>query len=542
MPNPTIGAYSGTGQSESRSARRSRIEPFITRTALIAVAFTIAAAASMWSFVSVWAGDAIIHLRIAELFAGGHGFQYNLGEPSMATSSLLWTGLLSALFIVAGPAGTAWVVKIVTLLAWAATVVYMAIFWERLFRDRLAGLAAAAVFAFSPAILHNAVGGMEASTTALITLVLVASTLTGRPTARAGSIVALTALLGLARPEGVIFGGLLAVYVVVLDRGIRGRALAVVGGAVVATLVTMAAQFVVTGSPLPDSGASRMAGAIRESIVIGPIRVHPTSAALFALMLPVTLGLLAAARLVRRREDETETRPAVDPALRPTLGFALLVFVAFLLFYTFVFGAHHATRYWIPLYPIVLGAGAGTAAYLLGQGYRSGHRRLALVAGSAAVVWLGGFYIADWNRRHKIDIGVPHGDVARAVANRPAFTQALLDDLGATPGAPVTLAVTEVQVRYFLDDAAGVYISTLDGRTSTSFREYVDEVTGLRDFDEFLRRVQPDFVELVQFDPREPVLPEVSRRWASGEDDIEVDGFRFQRTGRDPYVRFLGER
>lgn len=525
-----------------RQSRDSRTDSIHSRSGTIAAAFTIVAVTLMWPFVSVWAGDAIIHLRIAELFAGGNGFQYNLGEPSMATSSLLWTALLSALFVVAGPAGATWAVKIVTVLAWAATVVYMAVFWERLFRDRLAGLAAAAVFAFSPAILHNAVGGMEAPATAMITLVLVASTLTGRPTASAGAILVLTALLGLARPEGVIFGGLLAAYLVYLDRGIRGRALAVVAGVVVATLVTMAAQFVVTGSPMPDSGASRMAGAIRESIVIGPVHMHPTSAALFALMLPVTLGLLAAVRLVRHGDDDTAGMHEVDPKLRPTLGFALVVFVSFLLFYTFVFGAHHATRYWIPLYPIVLGAGAGTAAYQLGQWHRFGRRRIALVVGSAAAVWLVGFYVADWSRRHGSEIGVPHGDVVRAIANRPAFTQELLTDLGATPGEPVTLAVTEVQVRYFLDDAAGVYIATLDGRTSTSFREYVDEDTGLRRFDEFLRRVRPDFIELVQFDPREPVLPEVSRRWAAGEDYIEVDGFRFQRTGREPYVRFLGER
>lgn len=525
-----------------RAGHQSVEKRVVAPGAVVAVGFVVIAMMLMWPFVAVWAGDAIIHLRIAELFAAGYGFQYNLGEPGMATSSLLWTAFLSVLFRIVGPAGAAWAVKVSGLLAWAGTVVFTAIFWERLFRDRLAGLAASAVFAFSPAILHNAVGGMEASTASLITIVLVGSTLTGRPTARAGFIVTLTALLGLVRPEGVIFGGLLATYLAFLDRGIRRRSLAVATGAAMAAILTVATQFAVTGSPLPDSGASRMAGALRESIAIGSLHVHPTSAALFVLMLPITLGLLAAVQLIRKRGYANEEPPAVDPALRAALGFALALFVTFLVFYTFIFGGTHATRYWTPLYPIVLGGGAASAAYWLARWHRSGRTRTALILGGGAIIWLAGFYIADWNRRHTAEIGVPHGDVVRAVANRPAFTKAFLEDLGAVPGEPVLLAVTEVQVRYFLDDNADVYVSTLDGRTSTDFRDYVDEDTGLRKFAEFLRRERPDFVELVSFDPREPVLPEVAARWAAGEDEIEVDGFLFRRTGRDPYVRFLGER
>ena len=46
------------------------------------------------TFLMAWAGDAVIHLRVAELLAAGHGFQFNLGEPVVATTSLLWTCLL----------------------------------------------------------------------------------------------------------------------------------------------------------------------------------------------------------------------------------------------------------------------------------------------------------------------------------------------------------------------------------------------------------------------------------------------------------------
>ena len=70
-----------------------------------------------------WAGDAVIHLRIAELLAGGHGFEFNLGEPVVATTSLLWTFILAGFFSVLSPAGVAHAVKILNVVLWMSTAV-----------------------------------------------------------------------------------------------------------------------------------------------------------------------------------------------------------------------------------------------------------------------------------------------------------------------------------------------------------------------------------------------------------------------------------
>src|SRR5690606_1078847 len=63
--------------------------------------------------------------------------------------------------------------------------------------------------------------------------------------------------------------------------------------------------------------------------------------------------------------------------------------------------------------------------------------------------------------------------------------------------APVSVAVTEVQLRYFLDDR--VTVLSLDGRTSANILRYVDPVSGVPDFGRYFADVRPDYVHIRQW-------------------------------------------
>lgn len=101
------------------------------------------------------------------------------------------------------------------------------------------------------------------------------------------------------------------------------------------------------------------------------------------------------------------------------------------------------------------------------------------------------------------------------------------------------MALTEVQLRYFLSDDGSVRILSLDGRTCNGFVRYVDPRTGLRRFDQYLREMHPDYIELGQFYPSEPILPVVEQRLGEGQTEIEVDGFRFLRTQEPDFVKYV---
>lgn len=521
---------------------------------------------TMHRWVPAWGGDAVIHLRIAELFAQGRPFEYNPGEPVGASTSLLWTLLLAGFFRVLDPAAVAWAVKVVCFAAWYGTAVAMAACWSRLYGDRAAGLLAASAYALSPGIFRNATGGMEASFFALQLVLLFAVVFVARgrdgrlPASSAvrgdrgpasasstrpgngllAAAITLSATATLTRPEGLIFVTLLAGYLAVRDRGRLRLALGILAGAAVGVAGTVMANLYATGSPIPDSAVARLATGLRASVRIGPLHADLRSIVLLLGYLPFTLGLAIA---FSRRLPSAGGKDQVPEPWRAPVEFTLLLTAALLVFYTFVAGAAHASRYWLPFYPFVFGVGSGTLVLLFRRLRREGRARAAVLGAAACLLWLAAFYAADAFRRRGAPIGHPHGQVAAAVRERPAFTERYLRELGVTAAdpRPVSVAVTEVQVRYFLADDGSVRILSLDGRTGADFGRYLDPETGLRRFDLYLREVRPDFVELGQFDPAEPVLPAVLEAWERGEERIMVDGFEFRRTGIPYVVRFVDE-
>jgi hypothetical protein len=84
-----------------------------------------------------------------------------------------------------------------------------------------------------------------------------------------------------------------------------------------------------------------------------------------------------------------------------------------------------------------------------------------------------------------------------APAKRSAQTDAFLHEMGAPADAPVSIAVTEVQLRYFLDER--VTVLSLDGRTSAEILTYTDPVSGVPDFERYFQDTRPDYVHAKQW-------------------------------------------
>ena len=83
-----------------------------------------------------------------------------------------------------------------------------------------------------------------------------------------------------------------------------------------------------------------------------------------------------------------------------------------------------------------------------------------------------------------------------APGRRAALTDGFLSDLGA-PSGSVSIAVTEVQLRYFLDER--VVVLSLDGRTSADILTYVDPASGVPDFERYFLDARPDYVHANQW-------------------------------------------
>src|SRR5690606_26297758 len=84
-----------------------------------------------------------------------------------------------------------------------------------------------------------------------------------------------------------------------------------------------------------------------------------------------------------------------------------------------------------------------------------------------------------------------------APEERPRQTEALLRALGVAEAENISIAVTEVQLRYFLDER--VEVLSLDGRTSADILTYTDPLTGVPDFERYFLATRPDFVHANQW-------------------------------------------
>ena len=479
------------------------------------------------------AGDAQVHLAIAEAFAAGRPFQFNPGgEIVVASTSPFWTMLLALYFRLAG-AWTPVLLALTAVLFWLAAGYVL----FRAGRDLwgLRGVALAGVVLLwlgHTTIVANALGGLENVAAALQLLLLYYALAEPRPTegpmtARRYGIIGL--LLGwalLTRPDsGLLALLLVALALPLLWPSLGGRRSAV-GGLIFLVLVALAVvlpwfayQYTLTGSILTDSSIARLyngrMGAL--PLIPGLLYLHPKAlVSLATAFLPLAAGfLVTTGALAGRFIRPTAPRLTLYCQLFPQVAAVLLV-SAGVLFYTFVVGAEAFGRYFLPLFPFFFLAGVSGLMRCYDRLAALGYRRPAVILLVLAALFLAATGALDAYRRLGPGRYAPQRalDVIYGPANRryyaanvsflvaapparAALTDDFLADLGAPPTGDVGIAVTEVQLRYFLDER--VTVLSLDGRTSAGILAYVDPAGGVPDFERYFLDARPDYVHANQW-------------------------------------------
>jgi hypothetical protein len=196
---------------------------------------------------------------------------------------------------------------------------------------------------------------------------------------------------------------------------------------------------------------------------------------------------------------------------------AVALVAAGFLFYSFVVGAEAFGRYFLPLYPFLFLTGvAGLQRAFHWLSAAAGRRRSAVSLIVLAALFMVGTSAVDYYRRlvpgrytvndvldviygpaHRQYYAVNLPTLIAAPGERPQQTDAFLDQLGAAGETGVSIVVTEVQLRYFLDER--VKVLSLDGRTSADILTYTDPLTGVPDFERYFLAARPDFVHANQW-------------------------------------------
>jgi hypothetical protein len=278
-------------------------------------------------------------------------------------------------------------------------------------------------------------------------------------------------------------------------------------------------QYSITGRLVTDSSVARLYNGRQGSFTLIPglLYFHPKALlSLATAFLPLAAGYLVTsgdvlAGLWRGRAK----RVAFLRDHYPQVAAVALVAAGFL-FYSFVVGAEAFGRYFLPLYPFLFLAGVAGLTRI--------YHWLASVVGrpsAVALLILTALFMAgtsglDYYRRlvpgrftasHVLDVlyGPAHRQyysvnlpaLIAAPELRPQQTDLFLRDLGVMNEGDVSIAVTEVQLRYFLDERVDVL--SLDGRTSAGILTYTDPLTGVPDFERYFQATQPDFVHASQW-------------------------------------------
>jgi hypothetical protein len=317
-------------------------------------------------------------------------------------------------------------------------------------------------------------------------------------------------------------------------------------------------QYLMTGKIVSDSSIARLYAGRQGSLAIidNLLYFHPKALiSLSTAFLPVTLGtaIMTIVYIVRmlckehRRAILLDKYPRVLALLIPIIGFC---------FYSFIVGAESFGRYFLPIFPFLLLSSIAGLDYLARF-----LRQRRFLRGSAILILATVFLLAvsgvDHYRRiisGQFDSGpilnVIYGpanlqyfsynlrDIIEAPQERPQLTAELRRTLGETSDKPIRFAVTEVQLRYFLDESVSVL--SLDGRASATILDYYNPISGVPDFENYFTATRPDFVHVAQWCSVGGWLARVSKteiqdnlvcEWKNKTDQMQI-GKSFDWNGR----------
>jgi hypothetical protein len=524
----TEGRVTSPGAAEAAEKDVVQRRPLLAIGLLSAGLLALAAAAP---FALNLAGDAQVHLAIAEAFAEDRSFQYNPnGEIVVASTSPFWTMLL-ALFYRVGGAATPALLSIVAVSLWLAAAYLLYREARDLWRFRGPALwGVVLLWLAHTTIVANALGGLEnvASAFQLLLLYFLLAADSGQWTYKRSGVVGL--LLGwalLTRPDGGLFALILFVLWIPILWSVVGRRwpavlthLLLIGvAAAVVLLPWYVYQYAETGRLLTDSSVARLYNGRMGALMLIPdvLYLHPKALiSLATAFLPLAAGFLVTAIALLLRFVRTRSGRAALYRQTFSQVAAVLLVIAGVIFYTFVVGAEAFGRYFLPLFPFFFLAGVGGLILGYERLRAAGGRRAVVVLLALVILFLAATGALDYYRRlgpgrfapeRALDVIYGPANLRYYSANVPllvaapgrraVYTDGFLANLGAPGESAVSIAVTEVQLRYFLDDR--VTVLSLDGRTSADILTYVDPTTGVPDFERYFLDTRPDYVHAAQW-------------------------------------------
>jgi hypothetical protein len=498
----------------------------------ILLAITLITLLFAWPWLFNLAGDAQVHLAIAEQVSKGHPFHYNpSGEIVNASTSPFWTLMLALFFFLAG-AYSPLLLKVAVVIIWVGTgyLLYRTAhdLWH--FQDYLL-LAVIGWWLTNTTIISNGLAGMENILSALQLLLVYYLSTKWRRQLNYRKSVTMGFILGwsiLTRPEaGMFCSGAIAFSFIaerLLDKDERlgfaqwAKSLCLL---VFATLIVISPwyvyQYQMTGKLVSDSSFARLYAGRQGSITLlnSIVYFHPKAlVSLVTAFLPVTLGTAIATIVYGIKIPRKEYRRDVILNDFPQIS-ALLVSIIGFGFYSFVVGAESFGRYFLPIFPFLLLSGVVGLHYLV-KFLRQICKPLGSVVFVLATLFM--LMVSGVDHYRRVTLGqfesgpilsVIYGpanlqyfsynlrDIIEAPQKRPQHTAELRDALGETTNRPIRFAVTEVQLRYFLDDS--ISILSLDGRTSATILNYYDSASGVPDFKSYFIATRPDFVHVAQW-------------------------------------------
>jgi hypothetical protein len=438
-------------------------------------------------YIGNYAGDSQVHLIYGQNAAQGAFFEFNLGEKSAGVTSPGYMLLIAGFFKAAPDVWVPAMIKATNLIFWYGLIVVVFMAAKTLLRSTRWAVIASLAAGLLPGSAYNATNGMENGIFAFLIMVWVLVAMRSgwfRPLGSwQGSYsmdLVLGALLGLAcwfRPEGFVVAAIALGFRAALSLGSRPNftELMVRSAVFLVPFIVFAGSLAYfhwsqTGHLIPTSGSSRilMSNLHSDTLRAGAILFSPKMTIRLAQYFPLTLpALLGAWLVVKGRGNLGDSRQ--------TIGFLVVLFWTFFVLYSFVLGSVHLSRYIIFSMPALVLVAAVGAKWALGAWHwpeRPYLKYAPALTAAILVVALVGVYSAETNLRLKLDSQSSLWRSMQAPKEREAFSNELFDQLGRPATLPVSVALQEVQARYWLDQR--FIVRSLDGRVDAVLLDHAN--------------------------------------------------------------------
>jgi len=452
-------------------------------------------------YIGNYAGDSQVHLIYGQNAADGNFFEFNLGEKSAGVTGPGYMLIIAGLFNISPDLYVPAVLKAINILAWYGLVFFVFLIAKRLFDSYEWALVAALAAGLMPGSVYNSTIGMENGIFGFLTVFwLYWAVRTRWFSASLGSDnavrreILLGGLLGLAcwiRPEGFVLTGVALGYRTFFVSNFWSRLppTTVLSGIFLAPFLIFTGllflfHFNQTGEPIPTSGLSRilMSNVSSTTFHFGPTFIDTKFAIRLGQYFALTVPWLFANWLVLKRRREFNDH---EDMIRFSI---LFVWINFLMF-TAVLGATHLARYIIFVMPLMVLVSVAGARWLWNnwqvpfQIFSRPAGKVFLVGLAGALIWV---FAAETQIRLGLDSQSSLWKSMKAPEERTALSDALLEQIGNPEELPVTIALQEIQIRYWLDDR--FVVRSLDGRVDPVLLEFasrtgVDHIGYLKEWD-----------------------------------------------------------